>query len=97
MPRKSQLKKHFNDTRVLILKHVNTLKDKLEGEISSVYIDIMEKSMTKLKSKIKIIKNKKQDNFQLKRKNSNKKMFFIKLMKLSNYQLSEKQYDRHCL
>ena len=61
---KSHLNKHFNDIRGLRLDY-NTVKDKLEGEISPIFTDMM------LKSIIKSLQREILESFRTK----NKKLF----------------------
>ena len=62
---KSHLNKHFNDIRNLTLEY-NTIKDKLQGDIGSIFTDIMLKSISKShKEELESFRIKKRQSFNL--------------------------------
>ena len=92
---KSHLNKHFNDIRGPRLDY-NTVKDKLEGEISPIFTDMMLKPIIKSLQREILesfrTKNKKLFNWT-KRRTKEKLDYKVPIKNFSNYQLI-KEYDQ---
>ena len=87
---KSHLNKHFNDIRNLTLEY-NTIKDKLQGDIGSIFTDIMLKSISKPshKEELESFRIKKSQFFNLTKRSTKNVDFKVPVINLSNYQLNE--------
>ena len=85
----SHLNKHFNDIRNLTLEY-NTIKDKLQGDIGSIFTDIMLKSISKShKEELESFRIKKRQFFNLTKWSTRNVDFKVPIINLSNYQLNE--------
>ena len=85
----SHLNKHFNDIRNLTLEY-NTVKDKLQGDIGSIFTDIMLKSISKShKEELESFRIKKRQFFNLTKWSTRNVDFKVPIINLSNYQLNE--------
>ena len=86
----SHLNKHFNDIRNLTLEY-NTVKDKLQGDIGSIFTDIMLKSISKPshKEELESFRIKKSQFFNLTKRSTKNVDFKVPVINLSNYQLNE--------